>query len=544
MAQLSITPESPIHIPEDAPPAQVISILENACHKNPGAAVSFTLMFYNERRKYKELAEERARQLELIADAPWTPAIVILMLSEDCALVAMGGRHLGVRISSDVDRAALTPGCGVLLNREQNLIVALNPSAPHAGAVGRFSRRHAGQVVIRAQSEEEFVVHLPALLRDAEFVNGDLLLYDRDSLMVLDRLATHHTHAQLLEEIGGDLRIHQLGALDEIFQDILEDLLIGFLHTDVASRLQLDPVRSITLIGPPGVGKTSLMKCIANELLAAAGVRARVLLARPSIHRSKWYGESEEKVRAMFDEVKRAARESGDFILLFFDDADQIGSRNAINDVDARVLPTFLHEVESLRQFERVILVAATNKPEAVDPALARAGRFGDREYRLPRPGTRAASGQILRCYLNGGVPCRRDGQESDAAAVIEDALSAMYAPNGELATLATLFFRDGSSRPVTPSMAVSGSLLKNAAQAAKQRACRRVLRGGLEGVTPGDLVGALAGEFSNFTQRLKPGPALQSILELPPDLDVVRVEAAANENHGRHEFLRGQAAV
>jgi hypothetical protein len=117
-----------------------------------------------------------------------------------------------------------------------------------------------------------------------------------------------------------------------------------------------------------------------------------------------------------------------------------------------------------------------------------------------------------------------------------------MYSPNGELATLAKLHFRDGSSRLLTPAMLVSGSLLKNAAQAAKQRGCRRFLRGGPEGVASEDLLAALAAEFAKATQRLKPGPALHTLLDLPADFDVVRVEAR-NGHPPRREFMRPPAA-
>ena len=541
-AQLSISPDNLGGIPEDLPIEQQQALVEAAVRRNPPAAASLALMFLNQKHQYKILAEERGRQLELIAAAPWTPATLLARIREDWAMVSARNHQVGVAIGPKVNRAALVPGCHVLLNREQSAIVELGPPLPRTGVVGRFSRRHETQAVIRGPSDEELVVHLPAALRDIEFANGDLILYDREGMIALERVATRHEHANLLEEVRGNLRISDLGALDEIFQNILEDVLICFLHGEVAARHQLEPVRSIMLIGPPGVGKTSLIQCVATALAERLGVRVRVLLVRPSIHRSKWYGESEEKVRAIFDEVKRALREDGGYIVLFFDDVDQLGSRDTMNDVDARVLPAFLHEVEALRGVDRVMLVAATNKPELLDPALARAGRFGDREYRVPRPGTREASGQILRCYLGAGVPCRCDGRAAAPADLVEDALSAMYSPNGELATLAKLFFRDGSSQALTPAMVVSGAVLRNSVGSAKQRACRRELRGGPGGVTSEDLLGALAAEFANITHRLKPGPALHALLDFPDDLDVVRVEAR-NGHPSRRQYMRPPVA-
>ena len=522
-AQLSIIPDNLGAIPEGLPLDQERALVEAAVRKQPHSALSIALMLLNDKHRYRAVAEERGRLLDQLATAPLVPATLLARIGEDRALVAYGNRQAGVMIAPSVDRASLQTGSAVLLSRDQSAIVEFAPHIPRAGLVGRFSRWHGTQAVVRGPSDEEHILHTPDSLAGAGFTNGDHILFDREGLVALDRVPSRHEHANLLEELHSDLRIQNLGALDEVFQSILDDILIYFLHPEVARRYRLDPVRSITLIGPPGVGKTSLVKCLAYDLSERANVEVRVFLARPSIHRSKWYGESEEKVRAMFEEVKRLARESG-YVILFFDDVDQIGSRDTINDVDARVLPAFLHEVESLREVDRVLLVAATNKPELVDPALARAGRLGDREYRVPRPGTREATGQILRCYLDDGV--------------VPEALGAMYSPNGELATLARLQFRDGSSRPLTPAMVVSGALLKNAAQAANQRACRRVLKGGPEGVTSEDLLAALAAEFANVTARLKPGPTLHALLDLPPDLDVVRVDRTTHPN--RRAYLRG----
>lgn len=539
--QLSILAEGLPGIPDDMPIEQARAAVEAACRKNPAAALALALLFLNDKRRLQTLAEERGRQLEQITAAPWTPARLLAHIREGWAMVKVGVREFGVAVSPNVDPAALTLGCRVLLSRELTVIVELGPQTPAAGSVGRFSRFHGAQAVIRDPADEEVVLHLPEDLRNSGLTNGDLLLYDRDSLMALERVETRHEHAGLLEELRSDLRIRHLGALDEVYQSIVEDVLMCFLHRDLAARHGLEPARSIMLIGPPGVGKTSLVKCLANELAEVAGVRVRACLFRPSIHRGKFYGESEERIRAMGEEARRIAGDGGCFLLVLFDDIDQIGSRDTANDIDARVLPAFLHEVEALRSVERIVLVAATNRPDLVDPALTRAGRFGDREYRIPRPGTAEASREILSRYLDDTAPCRNAGGPVPAAAVVEEAVNAMYGPRGELRTLAKLYLRDGSFKPLTPSMLVSGSLLKIGVQTAKQRSCRRALRGGPEGVTAADLIGSLAKEFSNLTLRMRPGPSLHALLELPVDFDVVRVEAHGGAAPSR-EFVRPPA--
>ena len=147
-------------------------------------------------------------------------------------------------------------------------------------------------------------------------------------------------------------------------------------------RWGVRPPRGILLFGPPGTGKTLLARALARE----SG--ARFIHVRATDVVSKWYGEAERKLQEAFDWARRERP-----AVLFFDEIDALGrSRDFAHEATHRVVTTFLENMDGLEGMEGVIVVAATNRPQAVDEALTRPGRF-DRlvEVGLPDPPGRQA---------------------------------------------------------------------------------------------------------------------------------------------------------
>ncbi|HLG19156.1 MAG TPA: ATP-binding protein [Bdellovibrionota bacterium] len=216
--------------------------------------------------------------------------------------------------------------------------------------------------------------------------------------------------------------------------------------------------------------------------------------------------------------------------ILFFDDIDQLGARgdSVSTAVDTRVLPSFLAEIDGLDELSRVLLIGATNRPELLDEALLRPGRLGDKVFRIPRP-NREASRAIFQKHLPPELPYHStngNGGDETSDKMIEAVLSHLYSPNGEFFNLATLTFRDGSRQPLTAPQVMSGALIANAVAGAKRQSCFRAIQGGPLGITVEDILCSTDRELSGITQRLRPGPALQQMLDLPGDRDVVKLEA------------------
>jgi SpoVK/Ycf46/Vps4 family AAA+-type ATPase len=285
-----------------------------------------------------------------------------------------------------------------------------------------------------------------------------------------------------------------------------------------------------------------IARALANWLARhATGGRARFMAIKPGELHSMWYGQSEANYREVF----RAARQVGDQdprtpVVMFFDEVDAIcGTRgHQAAHIDDRVLTSFMAELDGLKTRGNVVVVAATNRREALDPAVARPGRLGDLIVEIPRPGMKAATA-IFEKHMPDDIPYQA-GDAGDAATarrrLIDIAVARLYAPNGEN-EVAGIMFRDGSRRAVRASDLMSGARIANVARAAIERACVRDLEQGEPGVGSRDLFEAVQNELSAVVATLTPANCAAFVSDLPQDLAVVRVEPVAQRVRQPHRF-------
>ncbi|MCD6477749.1 MAG: CDC48 family AAA ATPase [Candidatus Aenigmarchaeota archaeon] len=184
-------------------------------------------------------------------------------------------------------------------------------------------------------------------------------------------------HAVKIEETKlPTVTYEDIGGLHNEIKKVREMIELPLKHPELFERLGIEPPKGVLLYGPPGTGKTLLAKAVANE----AGAHF-ISLAGPEIM-SKWYGQSEENLRKVFEEAQKNAPS-----IIFIDEIDSLAPKReeTHGEVERRVVSQLLTLMDGLKSRGKVIVIAATNRVNAIDPALRRPGRF-DRELEIGVP--------------------------------------------------------------------------------------------------------------------------------------------------------------
>jgi len=182
-----------------------------------------------------------------------------------------------------------------------------------------------------------------------------------------------------------------IGGLTDEVKKVREMVELPLKRPEIFARLGIEPPKGVLLFGPPGTGKTLLAKAVANESEAHF-----ILLNGPEIM-SKFYGESEKKIREIFDDAEKNAPS-----IIFIDEIDSLAPKreDAGGEVERRVVSQLLTMMDGLQARGKVVVIGATNRINALDPALRRPGRF-DREVEISVP-DKAGRLQILKIHTRG----------------------------------------------------------------------------------------------------------------------------------------------
>jgi transitional endoplasmic reticulum ATPase len=176
------------------------------------------------------------------------------------------------------------------------------------------------------------------------------------------------------------VRWADVGGLPAVRRQLQEGIELPLQHPESFRRLGIRPAKGFLLFGPPGTGKTLMAKAVARE------ARANFVATKSSDLLSKWYGESEQQVTRLFRRARLVAP-----TVIFIDELDSLaparGGGLGEPAVTERLVNTLLSEMDGLEETTGVVVIGATNRPNLLDPALLRPGRFDELVY-VPVPDT------------------------------------------------------------------------------------------------------------------------------------------------------------
>ncbi|UZE92165.1 MAG: CDC48 family AAA ATPase [Methanosarcinales archaeon] len=285
--------------------------------------------------------------------------------------------------------------------------VDMNYLAEHThGFVGADISALAKEAAMRALRR-----HLPGIDLNEERIPPEVLekmhVTNEDITCALREIEPSALREAFLEisKISWD----EVGGLEDIKQEIIEAVEWPLKCPERFTRMGISPPRGILLYGPPGTGKTMLAKAVAHESNANfISIRGPQLL-------SKWVGESEKAVRQVFKKARQCAP-----AIIFFDELDALAPARSAEDVSKvseRVVNQLLTELDGLEKLEDVVVMAATNRPDLIDPALLRPGRF-DRLVFVGAP-DRSSRAKIFEIHMKG-MPLAEDVNIDELADITE----------------------------------------------------------------------------------------------------------------------------
>ena len=230
-------------------------------------------------------------------------------------------------------------------------------------------------------------------------------------------------------EVRAAVTYEDIGGLHREIQRIREMIELPLKYPEVFERLGIEPPKGVLLHGPPGTGKTLIARAVAHETSAHF-----VHINGPEVI-DKWYGSSEARLREIFDEAEKKAP-----AIIFIDEIDALAPKreemSGDKQVERRVVAQLLAIMDGLESRGQVIVVAATNIPNTLDPALRRPGRF-DREIEIGAP-DKAGRAQILEIHSRG-MPLAADVDLQRLASVTHGFVGADLAALCREAAMSTL---------------------------------------------------------------------------------------------------------
>jgi proteasome-associated ATPase len=439
--------------------------------------------------------------------APPSSYGVFLSLNEDGTVnILAAGRKVKVNLHPSIPREGIKPGQELVLNEGLNVIETAGYEIQGEIVIMK-EVLDEGRAVVTLRADEDKVGVLADPLRGTKLKVGDHILMDTKSGYLLERLPKSEVEDLALEEVP-DIRYEDIGGLTTQIEAIRDAVELPYLYADYYREHKLAPPKGVLLYGPPGCGKTMIAKAVANNLAQKVSekrgekIKGYFMNIKGPELLNKYVGETERKIREIFQKAKEKAAEDVP-VVVFFDEMDALfrtrGS-GISSDVETTIVPQLLAEIDGVEGLRNVIVIGASNRQDLIDPAILRPGRL-DVKIKIDRP-DKAAATDILAKYLTPEVPIHAQEiapHEGDVPAAIARLIDAagesMYALSDENRFL-EVTYANGDKEVLYFKDFASGAMMESVVRRAKKLALKRYIGAGEKGITLDDLLTAVREEF------------------------------------------------
>lgn len=195
--------------------------------------------------------------------------------------------------------------------------------------------------------------------------------------------------------IDTNINFSNIGGLENYINQLKEMITLPLLYPEVYSKFHITPPRGVLFHGPPGTGKTLMARALASSC-SSQNKKITFFMRKGADCLSKWVGEAERHLRLLFEEAKQQQPS-----IIFFDEIDGLAPVRSSKQeqIHASIVSTLLALMDGMDNRGQVIIIGATNRPDSIDPALRRPGRF-DREFYFPLPNLKSRE-EILNIHMN-----------------------------------------------------------------------------------------------------------------------------------------------
>ena len=286
-----------------------------------------------------------------------------------------------------------------------NVVEILDPPKPtseeskdESGAAKDSSDASLGKsVVVKTTTRQTIYLPLPGLVDPDELKPGELVGTNKDSYIILEKLPTEYDSRVKAMEVDEKPQeeYQDIGGCEKQIEELIEAVVLPMREADRFKKVGIMPPKGVLLWGPPGTGKTLLARACAKHTDAVF-----LKLAGPQLVQM-FIGDGAKMVRDAFDLAKEKGKERGGAII-FIDEIDAIGGKRGGDEKAGgrevqRTMLELLNQLDGFDSTLQIKVIAATNRPDVLDPALLRSGRL-DRKIELPHP-TEDARAQILKIH-------------------------------------------------------------------------------------------------------------------------------------------------